>query len=298
MRSAKRRFERAADFIISTTQQPVLRPAGVDGVYMASWYTPPSSRPSVAACADGKRMMESDPREPLGGPMTQRDRNLDVFRPAQLEPRGGVSRRSFIAHGTAAAAAAFSGAAWAEVDFKQFKRVPTQYIAALAEPDATSGTNAETWGLWRQDPGPRGVRLKHFDRLENGVAPAGWHFDKNAWWVEEHGLLMEAPDFPMPAGRYLVTGDREVTSVLTVDAPSADGRQRWALSDGATLYDVTHLRCRSAVYTPAKEGGSCSPAAASEDDFPVAPGAAMPPVAGCAKQDYQVLIVIGVPNAV
>jgi len=28
--------------------------------------------------------------------------------------------------------------------------------------------------------------------------------------------------------------------------------------------------------------------------FPVAPGAAMPPVEGCSKQDYQVLIVIGV----
>jgi hypothetical protein len=47
----------------------------------------------------------------------------------------------------------------------------------------------------------------------------------------------------------------------------------------------------------ATAGASCSPTAAREDDFPVAPGAAMPPVANCAKQDYQVLIVIGVPKS-
>ena len=227
----------------------------------------------------------------------QRDRKLDAFRRSGLRPHKLLSRRSFVAHGTAAAAAvALPAAAWA-YDRSQFKRVPTQYIAALAAPDARSGNNAETWGLWRQDPGPRGVRLKSLDHLENGVAPAGWHHDQNAWWLEEHGLLMEAPEFPMPAGVYLVTGDREVTSVLTVQAASADGRQRWELADGATLYDVTHLRCRSALYTPAKAGGSCSPTAARESDFPVAPGAAMPPVANCAKQDYQVLIVIGVPKS-
>jgi hypothetical protein len=227
----------------------------------------------------------------------QRDRKLDAFRRPDIRPSDGLSRRSFIAHGTAAAAAAaLPAAAFADVDRSQFRRVPTQYVAALAPPEATSGNNAETWGLWRQDPGPRGVRLKYYDRLENGVAPAGWHLDKNAWWLEEHGLLMEAPTFPMPAGQYLVTGDREVTSVLTVHPASADGQQRWELSDGATLYDVTHLRCRSALYTPAKAGGSCSPMAAREDDFPVSPGAAMPPVADCAKQDYQVLIVIGVPK--
>ena len=226
----------------------------------------------------------------------QRNRKLDSSNRSLLSPHGALSRRSFIAHGTVAAAAvALPAAAWA-YDRSQFKRVPTQYIAALAPPDATSGNNAETWGLWSQDPGPRGLRLKNYDRLQNGVAPAGWRHDKDAWWLEEHGLLMESPDFPMPAGVYLVTGDRDVTSVLTVHPASADGRQRWELADGATLYDVTHLRCRSALYTPAKAGGSCSPTAARESDFPVSPGAAMPPVANCAKQDYQVLIVIGAPK--
>ena len=225
------------------------------------------------------------------------DRKLHGFGRWALDGTHALSRRSFLGYGTAAAATvALPTAAWA-FDRSQFERVPTQYIAALGPPDAKSGNNAETWGLWREDPGPRGVRLKSLDRLKDGVAPAGWHHDKNAWWLEEHGLLMESPEFPMPAGVYVVTGDREVTSVLTVHPASADGKQRWELADGASIYDVTHLRCRSAVYTPAKAGASCSPTAARESDFPVSPGAAMPPVADCAKQDYQVLIVIGKPKA-
>jgi hypothetical protein len=56
---------------------------------------------------------------------------------------------------------------------------------------------------------------------------------------------------------------------------------------------VTHLRCRSARYTPVAGANSCSPAKAQQASFPVAPGAAMPPVQGCRKQDYDVLIVVG-----
>jgi len=37
----------------------------------------------------------------------------------------------------------------------------------------------------------------------------------------------------------------------------------------------------------------CSPSNAPTKDFPVNPGAAMPAVNGCQKQDYAVLIVIG-----
>ena len=44
---------------------------------------------------------------------------------------------------------------------------------------------------------------------------------------------------------------------------------------------------------PATVGGSCSPANAKQTAFPVTPGGAMPPVKGFAKQDYAVLIVIG-----
>ena len=187
---------------------------------------------------------------------------------------------------------AVSGPADAETVFKP---VPTQYIAVLGDPGASAGTGAESWGLWRRDPGPRGVRLSSYEALQGdgGVAPAQWKFDGADWWLEENGLIMEPPAFPIPPGKYVVTGGRETTAVLTVHPRGDDGVQHWELDQGATLHDVTHLRCRSARYTPAAGANSCSPAKAQMTAFPVAPGAAMPPVAGCSKQDYDVLIVIG-----
>jgi hypothetical protein len=177
-----------------------------------------------------------------------------------------------------------------------FQRIPTQFIAALGAPGATSGSGAQTWGLWRLDPGPRGVRLSRFEQLEKagGVAPARWTFDRTDWWLEEHGLIMEQPKFPIPPGRYLVTGDREVTTVLTIHPPDQKGNRRWELDDQATLYDVTHLACRSARYTPATGDGLCSPANVEKTAFPVAPGGVMPAVEGCKKQDYAVLFLITV----
>jgi len=178
----------------------------------------------------------------------------------------------------------------------KFKRIRTQFIAALGAPDATSGNGAQEWGLWPVDPGPRGVPLNRYDRLEADgfVARAGWRFDPGEWWLEEYGRIMEKPQFPMPPGQYLVTGDREATTVLTVFPADDDGNQRWELADGATLYDVTHLGCRSARYVPVGGPGSCTPADAPQDAFRVAPGAEMPPVDGCEKQDYAVVFVIGV----
>ena len=182
------------------------------------------------------------------------------------------------------------------VDLSKFRRIEPQYIAALGDPGATSGSGAQSWGLWSQDPGPRGCKLDRYDQLKaaGGVAPSQWKFDAADWWLEEHGLIMEQPTFPLPPGTYVVTGHREVTAVLTIHPADRNGDRRWELDKGATLYDVTHLACRSARYTPAAVGGSCSPANAQKTAFPVAPGGAMPPVEGCTKQDYAVLIVIGV----
>lgn len=176
----------------------------------------------------------------------------------------------------------------------KFVRGETQYIAALGSSAATSGTDAATWGLWALDPGPRGVRLANYqDLLANaGAAPTGWQFDGAAWWLEEHGLIMEAPGFPLPAGKYVVTGGREMTALLTVAAPDGTGKQAWNLSDSATLYDVTHLGCRAALYT-AISCQSCTPDKTPADVFPMRPGVVMPEVSGCNKQDYQVLIVVG-----
>lgn len=188
-----------------------------------------------------------------------------------------------------------SGAGLARAD-TVFTPVPTQYIAALAAPDAKSGTGAEQWGIWRIDPGPRGVRLRHYENLvaANGVAPSGWRFDANDWWLEEHGLIMEAPEFPMPPGKYLVTGNRQTQSVLTVHPKDASGAQRWELADGASIYDVTHLRCRSARFTPKTGASLCTPAKTPRNAFPLTPEIEMPMVEGCNKQDYAVLFIIGV----
>src|SRR4051794_40219861 len=106
-----------------------------------------------------------------------------------------LSRRSFLVSGAAVATAAFFP--WrlvksADAAIPWFRSL--QYIAALGDPHATSGTNAHTWGLWRQDPGPRGVSLGRYESLkQRGVAPAGWKFDSADWWLEEHGLIMEPP---------------------------------------------------------------------------------------------------------
>lgn len=180
---------------------------------------------------------------------------------------------------------------------RKYQRYPTtRFIAALGDPDAPSGTGAESWLLWRDDPGPRGVFLKDYDKRlasNNNVAPAGWTFNPQDWWVEEHGLIMSTPEplprkslkdnLVIPQKTYLVTGAREVTTPLTV---YDDGR--WELEKGS-LYDVTHLPCRSAAY----RGAACKPESANLRDFPVRPGAEMPSISGCDKQDYAVLFVLG-----
>lgn len=177
-----------------------------------------------------------------------------------------------------------------------FKTIPTQFIAALGDPGATSGSGAQSWGFWGEDPGPRGVQLGDYEQLkaDKGVAPAQWTFDTSDWWLEEHGLIMEKPDFPLSPGKYRVTGGREVTAVLTVFSKDKDGVQRWELDKGAKLYDVTHLPCRSARYSPLGKDSSCSPSKAKQSEFPVKPGAPMPAVESCTKQDYAVLFIIAV----
>ncbi len=206
-----------------------------------------------------------------------------------------VSRR-LLAMGVLLLAAGLQPVHASGVDLSKFKRIEPQYIAALGDPGAKSGSGAQSWGLWSQDPGPRGCKLDRYPQLKaTGVAPAQWKFDAADWWLEEHGLIMEKPTFPLPAGKYLVTGDRSVTTVLTILPKDKDGNQRWELADGATLYDVTHLGCRSARYTPSAGNDSCSPANARTTGYPVTPGAAMPAVKGCRKQEYTVLIVVGLP---
>ena len=178
-----------------------------------------------------------------------------------------------------------------------FRAIPTQFIAALGDPGARYGVGAETWGLWRQDPGPRGVWLRNYEKQLAGrdnVAPANWTFDEGDWWLDENGLIMEQPVFDLPPGKYIVHGERETMAVLTVYPEDEKGVRAWTLGNGARLYDVTHLPCRSARYTPVEADADCSPANADQDQFPVRPGGPMPAVSGCQKQDYAVLFIAAV----
>lgn len=179
----------------------------------------------------------------------------------------------------------------------KIRRIRTQYIATLAPSGAKSGTGAETWGLWRVDPGPIGVWLRFYQTLQKAgnIAPSGWHFDIDDWWLDENGLIMKTPEFPMPAGKYYVTNGEEHISLLTVEKPNGDGKQSWSLSDDKTIANVTHGPCRSARYTPEGETGTCSPKDADRAVFPLKPGQAPPPVIGCSRKQYGVLIVFGLP---
>lgn len=185
-----------------------------------------------------------------------------------------------------------------ESELPEFEPISPWFIAALGDPDARSGDAAQEWGIWTYDPGRQGVWLSLYPvvKATGGFTPAGWQHDPNDWWLDENGLLMPKPEFPLPAGQYLVTGEREVTTMLTVHPADVNGNKRWELHDkGATLFDVTHMPCRSARYSPG-EGAQCEPSSADRSKFKVAPGAEMPTVPGCAKQDYAVLIVVGLPK--
>ena len=179
----------------------------------------------------------------------------------------------------------------------KFKRIRTQYIAALAQSNLTSGTGAENWGLWRIDPGPIGVWLRFYKLLQKAgnIAPAGWRFNIDDWWLDENGLIMKAPEFPMPAGKYYVTNGEEHISLLTVEPPDTTGTQAWSLSDNKTIANVTHGPCRSTRYTPENGLGTCSPVNANQNVFPLKPGEDPPPVQGCKRKKYAVLIVFGKP---
>lgn len=205
------------------------------------------------------------------------------------------TRRQWLASASGMLAATLAGPLAAQ---PKIRYIPLQYIAALAPEAARSGTGAETWGLWRVDPGPIGVWLRLYQTLQaaGNIAPAGWRFDIDDWWLDENGLIMKAPEFPMPGGRYFVTNGETNASLLTVEKPDAEGRQSWSLSDDMSVADVTHGPCRSARYRPKGAPGSCTPVNADRSVFPLKPGESPPLVEGCDRKEYAVLIVFGLPE--
>ena len=181
---------------------------------------------------------------------------------------------------------------------KDYKQAPIHFIAALGAADATYGSGAQNWGIWYGDPATRSIWLSMYPliRQMGGFTPANWRIEEDDWWLDENGLIMLPPEFPIPPGRYLVTGDRELTTHLTIEEPDANADMKWSLDEGE-LYDVTHLPCRASRYTPLGDTGTCLPTGADFGQFPIPVGQPLPQVAACNKKDYSVLIVIGLPDA-
>ena len=62
----------------------------------------------------------------------------------------GFSRRDLLVAGIATAATLITvPVVLAQSAETKFRRIPTQYIAALGDPESGSGNNAQEWGLWR-----------------------------------------------------------------------------------------------------------------------------------------------------
>jgi hypothetical protein len=121
-------------------------------------------------------------------------------------------RRNLIINGAAAALSVvtavtatnlYTQTVYTPPGFQRFSS--TKFIAATGDPTANQGiigsAQEEQWGVWNRDPGPPGVFLRDYqtsllnnkqstsnsDSDDSIVAPAGWKFDKNDWWLEEHG---------------------------------------------------------------------------------------------------------------
>lgn len=141
------------------------------------------------------------PPSRIGG--TQR--KTCILREQQLDEDDGLivenvndsGRRNLIINTVSAGLLAATGVATWELYKMEvytppgFRRLPTTgFLAALADPTSTEGSGADQWGFWPQDPGPRGVWLRDYDTLQqnDGIAPRGWKFNKNDFWVEEHGM--------------------------------------------------------------------------------------------------------------
>ncbi len=125
----------------------------------------------------------------------------------------------------------------------KYQRILTQYIAAQGEPGATSGSGAQLRGLWPLDPGLRGIKLDTYDKLKStgGMTTARWLFNSTDWWLEEHGLIMEQPVFPVPSRKYVVTGGRDAIAVLTIHPADKNGNTRRELDNGAALWYFTEI---------------------------------------------------------
>jgi hypothetical protein len=90
---------------------------------------------------------------------------------ADMKPTFNFTRRQWLASAFGFLVSSIAAPLAAQI---KIRRIQTQYIAALAPEGATSGTGAETWGLWKVDPGPIGVWLRFYQALQKAgnIAPS------------------------------------------------------------------------------------------------------------------------------
>ena len=70
-----------------------------------------------------------------------------------MKPTFNFSRRQLLTSALGFLASTLASPILAQT---KIRRIQAQYIAALAPEGATSGMGAETWGIWKVDPGPIG----------------------------------------------------------------------------------------------------------------------------------------------
>ena len=97
---------------------------------------------------------------------------LTFFQMSSL-PQGHINikslltpRRVLLASSGASAAAYLFMLQKAAAAQPKFKRIPTQFIAALSDPNASARVGSNHCRLWREDPGLRGVWLQAFKDLQ------------------------------------------------------------------------------------------------------------------------------------
>ena len=86
-------------------------------------------------------------------------------------------------------------------------------------------TLVSRWGIWREDPGPRGVHITDWSLLEmmGGLAPSGWTFDSKVTMILVIMMMMDDYNVDLRTGGWRNTASswRNQTSLSQLASMSA-----------------------------------------------------------------------------